>query len=107
MMSEIAWLQQSYGSALALRVMSASMDESRKSPASVLGLTGVCMSGLSALVFVLHRSLNETEWLALMIFAILGLCMTGIAAWSRSLWWLAGTMFSILLIIGLIGAVAG
>jgi hypothetical protein len=64
-------------------------------------------AGPPALVFVLHHSLNQTEWLVLMLLAIVGLCGTAIAAWTRSLWWLFGTIFSLVLIIGLVGAVAG
>ena len=62
---------------------------------------------MSALVFVVNHTLSETEWLVLMALAIVGFLATATAAWTRSLWWLFGTIFSLLLIIGLVGAVTG
>jgi hypothetical protein len=84
------------------------MNDSRwKSPTSISGLLGSGASALAAIVFVSRHSLNETEWFVLMTLAILGFCSTAIVARVRSLWWLVGTLFSLVLIIGLVGAVAG
>jgi len=61
----------------------------------------------SGLIFVLHGSLGETLWLVLMAIAVVGFCATGIAAWVQSLWWLVALFFSLLLIVALLGAIAG
>ena len=106
-MSVIACLQQSDGKVMHERIVCPMNASLWKSPSSISGLVGGVATAFSALVFVLHHSLNQAEWVVLMVLAIVGFCGTGIAAWMRSLWWLLGTLFSLLLIIGLVGAVAG
>jgi hypothetical protein len=61
----------------------------------------------SALIFVLHGSLDQTLWLVLMAIAVIGFCAIGIAAWVQSRWWLVGLFFSLLPILALLGAIAG
>jgi hypothetical protein len=78
-----------------------------KSPASILGAVGSGVTVASALIFVLNGSLNQTLWLVLMASAITGFCSTGIASWAHSRWWLVGLFFSLLLIVALLGAIAG
>jgi hypothetical protein len=78
-----------------------------KSPGSVLGAVGSGATVASALIFVLHRSLNQTLWVVLMASAVTGFCAIGIATWAHSRWWLVGLFFSLLLIVALLGAIAG
>jgi hypothetical protein len=70
-------------------------------------LVGSGATVVSSLIFVLHGSLSETLWLVLMAIAVTGFCATGIATWVHSSWWLVGLFFSLLLIVALLGAIAG
>ena len=78
-----------------------------KSPGSILGLVGSGTTVASALIFVLHGSFGQTLWLVLMAIAVTGFCATGIATRLHSRWWLVGLFFSLLLIVALLGAIAG
>ena len=78
-----------------------------KSPGPILGAVGSGATVASVLIFVLHGALNETLWLVLMATAVTGFFATGIATWAHSRWWLVGLVFSLLLIVALLGAIAG
>ncbi len=61
----------------------------------------------SAVVFVTIGSLSPALWIALIAAALIGFCMIAIASWIHSWWWLIGLLFSVLLVVALVGAIAG
>lgn len=72
-----------------------------------LGFTSVFF-GLGAwAAFVLVERLSETLWGILMCLGVTALLLSIYAARRGSKWWLVSTAVALLLIVGLIGAIAG
>lgn len=75
--------------------------------AQASGFTSVCF-GLGAwAAFVLVERLSETLWGILMCLGVMALLLSIYAARRGSKWWLASAAVALLLIVGLLGAVAG
>lgn len=75
--------------------------------AQASGFTSICF-GLGAwAVFALVERLSETLWGILMCLGIMALLLSIYAARRATKWWLVSAVVALLLILGLIGAVAG